>query len=365
MAWSTRIYDLQAGTLIDTVNMRSCSWSRGDRMPNRAVIDLGDDGLNRAQRRDMFRPRVRMVAVCWDGVPVYFGRITNVDYDKNSQQIILTHQDIRTLATKRHLWGVSSYSPTLSMDFRGYSMRGVVRQVLYYAFVHPYSSAWPINVDVGGGETGSSPWAQFFGYDLQTADEILQDIEDDLNGPDIELEPEFRNGVAWWAARVGTPYLTGPTFELPLTASASPSADGEDGGSLLNVKEQSDGTEQATGVFTLGRGSEEDMRWGEASLSAAYPVSSDYVVPYKDVDDPARLASLAQSWVLAHANPRVQWSADVLTKDISPAELRVGSTLRVLTDGDPWIPDGTFTRRVIGYKGDTGSYQFTLILEEG
>ncbi|WP_067198937.1 hypothetical protein [Microbacterium sp. XT11] len=363
MAWSTRIFDTQTGAPIEIITPRSGTWSRGDRMPNRTVLNLGDDGLTRAQRKDLFQPRVRSVAVCWDDTPVYFGRITNVDYEKNTQELTLTHQDFRTLAAKRHLWGVSSYNPAFTMDFRGYSMRGVVRQILYYAFVHPYSPAWPINVDVGGAELGSSPWALYFGYDLQTADEILQDIEDDLNGPDIELEPVYRSGVAWLEARIGTPFLTGPTFELPLTASATPGVD--DGGSLLNVKVQADGTEQATGVFTLGRGSEEDMRWGEASLPSSYPVSSDYVVPYKDVDDTARLNTLAQSWVQSHAGPRVQWSADVLTRDVSPAQLRVGSMLRILTDGDPWIDDGVISRRVIGYKGTTESDQFTLILEEG
>lgn len=361
MVFSTEIRETQSGALLERLTPVSGEWERGNPTGTKQhVFALGDhDGLSRSDRRDLFQTRTRMITVCSDGQPICHRPMQNLSYDVTTGKLTVTHVDLRALTAKRFLWGVGHLTPQSVFDWRGYSTRGVARQVLYYALVHPYSAAWPLNVDVGGAELGSSPWAQFFAYDGQTADSILQTVED--IGPDVELEPELRGGVAWWAARIGTPFLTGPDFELPVRSAGQPGD-----GSLLGAVIDMDGTEQATGVFTVGRGSEQDQRIGQAALPETVQVSADYIIPYREIDDQAHLNALAQAWVNAHAGPRVQWSADVLTSDVNPAQLRVGSILHALVDqNDPWIAPGRYPRRVIGYSGTTESDQFSLVLEEG
>lgn len=361
MGFTTQIRETQSGIFLEQLKVESGEWERGNPTGTKKhVYKLGDhDGLTRADRHELFQTRTRMLTVCLDGRPICHRPIRNLDWNNDTQTLTVTHEDIRARIAKRYLWGTGSMLPTSMFDWRGYSLRGVARQVLYYATVHPYSAAWPLNVDVGGAELGSSPWAQFFSYDGQTADSIISDIED--MGPDIELEPEFRSGVAWWAARIGTPYLTGPAFELPLASSGGP---GE--GSLLKVTESRNGEEQATGAFTVGRGSEQDQRIGQFGLPTSFQVSSDFVIPYREIDDQAQLDALAEAWVTAHAGPRVQWSADVTTQDIDPSVLRVGSALTALVDQkNPWLSPGRVARRVIGYSGTTESDQYSLVLEEG
>ncbi|MEI3845205.1 MULTISPECIES: hypothetical protein [unclassified Microbacterium] len=361
--FSTEVRTTQGGVFLERLTPESGEWERGNPTGEKThVFRLGDhDGLSRADRRELFQPRTRMITVCWNGQPICHRPIRNLSFDITTEKLTVTHEDIRARILRRYLWGVGHMTPQSVFDWRGYSTRGVARQVLYYALVHPYSAAWPLNVDVGGAELGSSPWAQYFAYDGQTAGDILSDIED--IGPDIELEPEFRNGAAWWAARIGTPHLTGPAYELPLraapTSGAAPAP-----GSLVGAQVVHDGSEMATGAFAVGRGSEQDQRIGQAALPETVPVSADYIVPYREIDDQAHLDALALAWVQSHAGPRVQWSTDVLTQDIPPSELRIGSILTALIDQtSPWLDPGIVRRRVIGYSGTTESAQYSLVLE--
>lgn len=357
--FTTEIRETQSGIFLERLTPESGSWERGNPTGTKTHVYRldGDGGLTFDDYHDLFQTRTRMLTVCYDGRPICHRPIQNLAFDDKTSQLTVTHEDIRARAAKRYLWGVSHMLPTSVMDFRGYSVRGVARQVLYYGLVHPYSAAWPLNVDVGGAETGSSPWAQFFSYDGQTVDSILSMIED--MGPDIELEPEFRNGVAWWAARIGTPYLTGPAFELPIR-SAGP----EGRGALTSISEARDGTEQATGVFTVGRGSEQDQRIGQFGLPTSFEVSSDFVIPYREIDDQAQLNTLAQEWAVSHSGPRVQIAATATTQDVDPSTLRVGSMMTMLVDPKHlWLQTGT--KRVIGYNGTTESDEFSLVFEEG
>lgn len=357
--FTTEIRETQSGIFLDRLTPATGEWERGNPTGTKQhTYRLGDhDGLTRADRRELFQTRTRMLTVCYDGRPICHRPMKNLDFDDKTSTLTVTHEDIRGRLAKRYLWGVGSMLPTSVFDWRGYSLRGVARQVLYYALVHPYSAAWPLNVDVGGAETGSSPWAQFFAYDGQTAESIISDIED--MGPDIELEPELRNGVAWWAARIGTPYLTGPVFELPIRSAGSAGA-----GSLTSIVEARDGSEQATGVFTVGRGSEQDQRIGQYGLPVSFEVSSDFVIPYREIDDQAQLNTLAQEWAWSHSGPRIQISGTAITQDVDPSVLRVGSMMKVLVDPKhAWLETGT--RRVIGYSGTTESDDFSLVFEEG
>lgn len=357
--FSTEIRETQSGKFLERLPVESGQWERGNPTGTKQhtyKLD-GDGGLTRSDYRDLFQPRTRMLTVCYDGRPICHRPIVGLPFDDKTMTLTVTHEDIRARGVKRNLWGTGSILPTSEFDWRGYSLRGVARQVLYYGFVHPYSAAWPLNVDVGGAETGSTPWARFFAYDRQSVDSILGIIED--SGPDIELEPEFRNGIAWWVARIGTPYLSGPAFELPIR-SVGPAGSG----ALTSVKSNDDGSEQGTGAVTVGRGSEQDQRFGQYGLPTSFEVSADTTVPYSEIDDQAQLNALARQWAEAHAEPRVQLEGAVTTQDVDPSLLRIGSMMQVLVDPKhPWLTSGA--RRVLGYSGTTESDDFSLVYEEG
>lgn len=352
--YSYAIHSVQTGIWLADVEPISGSWVRGAVEEKDFVFSMASDGLTRAQRRDLFKPWERAIVVRWNGVPVYAGLICGRPRRPAARMLTIKHIDVRALLARRMLFGVSHYSPTGVFDFTGYSLRGVIRQFLYYGLLHPYSAAWPVNAEIGGGELGSSPWARFFHYDFQNVEPLLADAETQEGGPDVDMAVEYRNGnTLWWVARIGTPFLSAQNFETRLLGDST----------LVDVDILDDSMRQATGIFTQGRGSEEDMRVGQASLPTATGVSRDYVVPFKDVDDVGRLNSLAAGQLGSVANPRVEWRFSGTVADFPPSSVGVGSIIRVWIEDDDWDEDGWKFNRVLSFSGSVGSNKLAFEVE--
>lgn len=353
--YSYAIHDAQTGTLLDLVEPSGGDWIHGSVEEKTFTFNLRGDGRTRAQRRDLFRTWERAIVVRWNDIPVYAGLICGRPYRPASGVLVVKHIDARSLLARRMLFGIGSYASDGVFDFRGYTTRGVVRQLLYYGLLYPYSAAWPIHAEVGGAETGSSPWAQFYHYDFQNVESILSTAETQVDGPDVDLAVEYRTGnVLWWVARIGTPFLSGTGFETRLQGNSI----------LSNVDVDDSGLRQATGIFTTGRGFEQDMRVGQAALPVSSGVSRDYVVPFKDVDDVSRLNSLASGQLSSVSSPRVEWKFNGRTSDFSPSEVQVGSIIRVFSEDDEWVDDGWSSHRVLTFAGSVGSETLTFEVED-
>lgn len=353
--YSYAIHDVQSGAFLDFVSPAAGDWVRGSVEEKSFTFNLRGDGRTRDQRRDLFKTWERAIVVRWNDVPVYAGLITGRPYRPAPGVLVVKHVDARALLARRMLFGVGSYSPSGVFDFRGYSTRGVVRQLLYYGLIHPYSAAWPIHAEVGGAELGSSPWAQFFHYDFQNVESILSTAETQDGGPDVDLGVEYRNGnVLWWTGRIGTPFLSGAGFETRLQGDSI----------LSSVDVGESGLRQATGIFTTGRGFEQDMRVGSAALPVSSGVSRDYVVPFKDVDDIGRLNSLASGQLGGVSSPRVEWKFTGRTADFSPSQVQVGSIVRVFSEDDEWIDDGWSSHRILTFAGSVGSDGLAFEVED-
>lgn len=351
--WSYEIRDTQTGAFVDFVYPSAGSWVRGSVDVREFTFKLDGDGLTRTLRRSLFKTWERAIVVRWNDVPVYAGLIVGRPYSPATRVLRVKHADARILLSKRKLFGVGSYNPSVPFDWTGYSTRGVVRQLFYYGLFHPYSAAWPISGDIEGAETGSSPWAKYWPYDMQENETILSQVEGRDDGPDTDLSIEYRSGRLYWVPRIGTPFLSGPAFECRL-----------EGDSILtSVEVLEDALEQATGIFTVGRGSEVDMRVGSAALPPSVGVSRDYSVSFKDVDDQAALNSLASGRLAAATNPRVEWRASGHTSVIAPDMVRVGSILSIWVEDDPWLDDGWNRQRVLSFSGSVGSDVLSFELE--
>lgn len=352
--WSVAIHDTQTGNLIldYTTGVSGGSWGRGDVTQRSHTFPLRGDGLDRAARRYAFRKWDSTLVHLWDGVPVYAGLITDTTYDKASGVLTVSHADVRLITRKRMMFGIGAYNPAGQVVCAGLSLRGIVRRMVHIGMVLPYSEAWPLPINLPTEETGSVPTRTYYHYEFQTIDKILTDIEGEENGPDIEFQPVYdSNGRLSWDLLIGNPYLTGPTFEAHLTGDAQPT----------DVTVVENGQEQTTGVFALGKGSEQDMRVGQAALPVSAGLSKDVVVAHKDIDHGGHLFALAQGDLAATKSPTIQWTAKVRTAEVNPATLRIGSTLRTFSQDDEWIEDGWNTHRVIGFSGDyTNTISLTL-----
>lgn len=349
--WTVEIRDTQTGALRLRVEASGGAWGRGDTSERQHTFMLRGDGLDRATRKDLFRKWDRTIVQCWDGAPVYAGLVSTTSWDPATGVLTVSHVDIRAIARRRMLFGVGSYAPSGTTVCTSLSRRGIARRIIYLGFVYEYSSAWPLPVNLPAEEAGSIT-RTYYHYEFQTIDKLLSDVQSEDGGPDVDFQPKLSGGLLSWDALIGSPYLTGPPFEFILKGDAQPSG--------VSVTE--DGQKQATGVFALGKGSEQDMRVGSIALSVTAGISKDFVVPHKDVDDVNRLNSLAASDVTALASPTVQWTMAVDASIVNPAEVRIGSPVKTWSQGDEWIDDGWTTHRIIAFSGDFTN-KITLTLE--
>lgn len=352
--WSTAIHATQSGELLEVIKPAAGGWVRGQVSSRQHLLRLADDGLNRTRRHEVFQEWDRTLVVRDNGVPVYAGLITGLPYAKASQLLTVKHIDLRELLKRRHLFGVPFYEAAGKVDVEGLSLGGVIRRMLYLGLVHPFSEWWPVPVNLPAEEAGSIS-RTFFHYDFQTIDKILTDITKEDGAPDFDLQPVYdADERLSWDALIGSPYLAGPTFDVPLDADESPATD-------LAVGR--DGMRMATGVFVQGKGGEQDMRVAQV-VDDIPGLSKDWELPAKKVDDLDQLASLGRGYLKPRARPTRQWSLSVQAADVPPHLLRLGSTIRTHIHDDPWLPDGAETHRVIGFSGDVSSETITLELEE-
>lgn len=358
MIYSTEIRDSQSGTHQLAVRPASGDWgrSRTPRMRT-TVFRTKNDGLTQAQRLELFNPWERTIAHRFNNGLCYSGLITGWSLKESTGALAVRHIDIMSLLARRHYFGVGSYDPTDAGVLRmvNMSLRGIIARLIYLGLVHPYSAAWVMPVDVELPEAGGLS-REFFAYDFQSVEELISSLSQEVAGPDIDLQPkDAADGTLRYDARIGSPFLTGP--ELPEHWWG-----GRNG--LTNVELDWDAERAATGIFTLGRGDEEDMRVGSAAQPVSVGVSRDYSVSTPQIDDFGILDSRAAAELAAVSGPREQWSASVSVKDAPPDKIRLGSTTRFHVQNHPMLPDGPRQMRVIGYSAPLNSRRVRLDLEK-
>lgn len=351
---SVEIWSTQSGTFLYEIPCTAGTWGMGGSSPFSHTVPLMETGLTRDEHRDLFRPWDNSVVHKINGVPVYAAPIAQKTYRPASRTLEVQHVDMWSIFHRRHLSGVV-FRPSDVFPMRRLSLRGIVREAVRYGALVEYSSAWPLPINLPALEAGNQD-RDFFMYDMQTIAQIVDTESNAPGGPDYVLQPAIRGNRLSWDLVLGNPFLSGPTFESPVT--------GEGGLTDVVVTENADN--QATGIIMVGRGSEEDIRYGTAANSVTAGISKDYVnTDHTDVDDKDRLNGLARAELDSMQSERVQWSFGGMFDAVDPTTVRLGSTVRALADADdPWLSPGYQEHRVIGYSGALGSQVLGLEIEE-
>lgn len=341
MKFSTVIWDAQSGVRLAQVKASSGEWQRGRVTEQRHEFKLVDLALSRAELHNLFgkdRPRDRVLSVLWGQTPIYHGLIIDSEYTHATQTLSVAHKDVRELSAARWLFGIGGSGQTF--NFTG-SWRGIAREIAKVIYTDPISPAWPLPVALPPFEGGGAGMT-VYGYEFRSGDDLLTDIEDMDNGPDLDFHPTFNGSTFGWELRIGAPHLSGPTFEYHLQAIESPLTD-------LTVKTV--GEEKVTGVHGIGLGSEWDMVRGGAAAPVSAGLARDTKLTLKDADL-GTVNARSAGFLASRIGTYEQWSFNVRTNEIDLAALRLGSTIRIESRGDLWVPDGFTTHRVLGFSGD-------------
>ncbi|WP_159576089.1 hypothetical protein [Microbacterium sp. 8M] len=299
--------------------------------------------LPRATWQDLATPWARTVVSCWADVPQYAGLIRTQKYGRFTGVLELSTVEIRQVLAIRMPFTVPEYDPNGVRAVIGKSLRGIMRQVLDWGTKRPGSNDWSLPVVLPADESGSQSrsWQM---YNFETVEQLLQQIEGTNGGPDLHLRPRWgATGALEWESRIGT--LTGPAFEWDSTAS-------EHG--LADFTVTKDAAKQLTGVFSIGAGSEADMKVGQSPFTGIPGTripNLDATRSFKTLADDAQLDAAALAELQAFREPSRVVTLGALASDVLPSMV-LGSTLRAWVEGDEFLDDGWYGGTLVGMSGN-------------
>ena len=353
--WSYTMCDSRTGARLLDVTPSAGRWSAELNASGFGahVFQLGDRELTRELWRDLTTPWSRTLVQSWAGVPVYAGLISGRPYDRDAQRLTVESVDVRDLFRARYPFGVNSYwqpgtGETVpgKLVLSGLSLRAIAARVMQESLVGPESTySMPINLP-SAVEAGAHS-RTFENFNFQSTADILSELQETAGGPDIHFQPVWGAGGLEWNMVAGSssvPQFVGSSFEFNLTAEKH---------GLSSISLAEDALKQVTGVFGVGQGSGADLIvGGTPGASVAGIPARDVVVNRRMAKSKPEVSAFAFEQVAAFKWPTTQPSYSTLASGPVPvSDLRIGSLIRTFDEGDPWMPDGWSTHRVVGLSG--------------
>lgn len=294
-------------------------------------------------------PGQRAIVVDYDDVVVYAGIIWEADYKRDAQTLSVTHEDIWSL------WDARLISEVRDQDivnwkktYSGLEYDTIVKRIIQLSIAGSGRNVPMVyEDDYTGGRTRT-----YYGYNMDTALDAMEEIMDLSNGPDVDFRPEW-DGAGGIRFTLRTGDLSLNTIEVNFAAPETP-AQG------LWIKTSA--RDVATQMFAVGEGSGPKtskspgmlVRESASANIADYP-ALERVEQFKNIKNGPDLYEQASSALIAN-NQAVRQAGFELKLD-SPIlgnlwELRPGTTVRWYISGDPYFTTGWREWRVLKYSGD-------------
>lgn len=347
--WTYFIHDTLTGARRQQVYATEASFSAlvSDTGSGSHTFQAREGGLRPDDWRSLTYPWANTIVQCWDDVPIYAGLVQTSKLNRASGNFTVTSRELRLILNRRFPFRVGGERVAADgLVLTNRSLRGLIVDIVRSGVNKVNGNdGWNLPVTLPAAEAGSEA-ATFWNYDFVTVENAIAEIEGRDGGPDVVFQPRITDGRLDWELRVGAPRLAGETFPYPM---------GVPEPFLFDVEDTVDGTEMLTGVFAIGKGSEADMRVGEAGLEGVI-ASTPYLDSsrsFKELEDIGQLVSHGRGELRAHAAPTHQWELKTLAGQYPGADrLRLGSVIRMRYSGDWWEPDSDLDQYLIGIRGD-------------
>ena len=365
------IGDLRTGRkLLDLNVMAGSKWSTEVNGAGgiTAEVTLRDPDMVALELRNAATVGKSFLAVVDNGiVHPCSGPIWSHDYDKDSGKLTITGAGMWTYFDHRVLLPVLAAStpfivtdpddptktipnPVLDTNLSGLDLGTIAKRLVQQAQAHTGGN---IPVVHEADRSGSSE-RNYVGADLSLIGDMLDNLVDVEDGPDIEFTPRFTADLLGieWVMRSGSaaqPQLFSQSTHVWDYAVPQPSI------RSLKVKVSADrmvGRAFATG----GRSSNTALyaQYTNPNLTnIGYPLLEDVDSSHSDVVIPATLNAYVKETARTGSKPTEFWSFDVQA-DQSPfvGEYRAGDYCVVKIANDPYIPKGEYRRRIMALSGD-------------
>lgn len=284
----------------------------------------------------------------------YAGILIDEDWSRATGVSTVRSKEFRTLAELRYFMMTNNYEVSPHVYEAGYSKGGILTRLWQLLFRRPELEGTPnaFNLPVVlPPATAGSEIADYKKWTLTTGEEATSAIQDSFNGPDIYVEPMWNTvtGNFYWQAKWGNPDFPELPFDVQVGARRHP---------LHNLTFKEDGTKVVTGIFGVGKGSDEDMRLGFGIYDPSWPSRDgmpviDATESFKNESDPAKLNSLAMAALAARRNPIRQYESGLLAPvevgaGVYGVDVKPGWKMRFEDPGDERFPASSTLQYVIG-----------------
>lgn len=344
-----RVYTVSTSTWAEKaeVDAKTCSWARSVNAGSSgsASFQLSDPDVAATVAGGLLDPVTRCLVVEYSGVVVYAGIIWETDYDRDTQTLTVSHEDIWSLWELRLVTqNRSNTTPIWKQTYSGLEYDTIVKRLVQLGTTGT-GRAVPLvyEADYSGGRS-----REYFGYNLDTVMDGITEIMDLADGPDVDFRPEWdgADGLRW-TVRTGHMNPDNQVVEVNFSAAVSAGK---------NLKLKISGRERATQVLGVGEGSGVDMLVRAAGGSGAFALER--AEQSKNTKNGTQLSEFAQGELAMRGTLIQQYGFDVdLSSPVigSLWALKPGMTVRWYITNDPYLANGWRNSTVLAYSGDISS----------
>ncbi|MBB2956963.1 hypothetical protein [Pseudoclavibacter helvolus] len=376
ITWHHDIVSTLTGELIQTVHPSSWNW--------RTVLNGVGDGSHSFHLRDA---KTKLDPATWqnllgkvnrtvvtsysiDGGPKiakYAGILINERWSRTTGVSAVTSKEFRYLADLRYFMMTNNYEVSPHVYEAGYSKGGLLTRLWQILFRRPELEGSPnaFNLPIRlPPATGGTEVADYKKWTLTTGEEATAALQDSFNGPDIYIEPmwDTETGNFYWQAKWGNPEFPELPFDVQVSARQHP---------LHELSFTEDGSKVVTGIFGVGKGSDEDMRLGFGIYDPTWPSRDgmpviDATESFKNESDPAKLNSLSMAALRARRFPIRQYESGLraaapVGAGVYGVDVKPGWKMPFEDAGDERFPASTSMQYVIGVGHNSTSKHFLTV----
>lgn len=302
------------------------------------------------------------VAILWDNQVCQAGPITqNPDFVMTNDMpaVAVTGKGFWENLNQRVLhnrtWNPSSGITSATADLTiNDSLPNIAREIVYQATNMTVRSGSALPVDLPAAIASNSNTRTYHGWETASAGQRLQELTQVENGPDVYFRPYLTTvgGVRYIRHQmlIGNPFLlqgdAPPFFDL--------------GSSMVDLGISGDSSPLITTTFVKGTGNEAGQLYGYATsadlIGKGWPLLDFVDSSHASASDTATLNSWARANIAQFGRKMEQWKPLILL-DSDP---RFGTYIPghygdYNINDHPWVPDGTYTSRILGVSsGSSG-----------
>lgn len=352
MAWQVTSVDSITGEVVGRLDVSEFTWERklSAGAGHVCKIPLDGSGYSRTDMRDLTEHWARTIVLEHDSGVVAAGIVRRRQVI--GREITLHLTDLWGLWEKRLAVDHTAPEAKLwSTTYTNLSLGTIAKRTVQWASTNvaqpDITLPLTLPADVSGTITRT-----YYGHRWEWVGSVLDDLM--VEGLDIDFRPRWVSGVFDWEM-VTDPAVN--TWEWHVNAPNS---------GVAGFREDSDGSRMVNNSVVVGEGSGTAMvARSLRSLTSPLPLM-ERVEARKAVSDPDQAFALASQLLTQYEHPTVSYSFDVLASG-NPAvgQMRLGDTVHLWFDGDPWWTDGKHERRIVKLNGGLGEKVTVTCQETG